>query len=125
MNTISYPNIFNKNNKNLTTSLSYSIDSINESLKSIFYVNKGELLGDPSYGTRIREKLFNVKTPTLINELKTEIAENINYYIPRIQTSESNIKIFSNPNNTQFKITVGYIIKPNSEFSYYDIIITN
>ena len=60
MNTISFPKMFNKNNYSMYTSLSYDIESINESLKAIFSINKAELFGDPNYGSNISELLFNI-----------------------------------------------------------------
>ena len=123
MNMISYPNIFGKNNKNTSTNLSYGYKSINESIRALFYVNKGELLGDPSYGTTLIEKIFELKTTTCINEIKQLIADYINRYIPRIHVSTDMIKVYGNPNNTKYKITIRYMLNPNSEYNYFEIII--
>lgn len=125
MNTISFPNMFNKNNRLLKTSLSNDIESINESLTTIFHVNKGELLGDPSYGSTIREKIFNLKTNANLIELKEDIVNLVNKFVPRIQTNSSLITIYSNPNDTQYKITIKYIVKPNKDYNYFETIISN
>lgn len=124
MNKISYPNIFNKNNQNLSTELSYSYEAINESLKSIFYVNQGELLGDPTYGSKIRMYLFELKTQTSISEIKEMIVSDISKYIPTIIVDTENIHIYTNPNNTQYKITIAYKINKNSEYSYFETIVS-
>ncbi len=124
MNKISYPNIFNKNNHNLTTELSYSYEAINESLKAMFYVNKGELLGDPSYGTTIRTYLFDLKTQTSISEIKDIIVKNINRLVPVIIVNASDIHIYSDSNNTKYKITIAYKLNKNSEYKYFETIVS-
>lgn len=123
MNTISFPKMFNKNNYSMCTSLSYDIESINESLKAIFSINKGELLGDPNYGSNISELLFNIKNLSNINELKTSIVDIINKFVPRIDTNINNITIYSNPNNNKYKITIKYKVIPNSTYGYFETII--
>lgn len=123
MNKISFPNIFNKNNKSLNTSISYNVNAINESISTLFYVNEGELLGDPSYGTTIRTLLFDVNNPTLISDIKTKIVDYINKYIPIITVDANSIKIYSNSNNTNFKITISYMINATSEYNYYELIV--
>lgn len=126
MNVISYPNIFNKNNRKLSTSLSYNIDAINQSLTAMFYVNQGELLGDPLYGTDIRKCLFDLKTQSLISDIKIKIINYINKHIPNIKTNTNLIKIYSNPNNTQFKITITYQLKTmNDYYNYETVVVSN
>lgn len=123
MNMISFPSMFNKNNKNTTTRLSYGYDSINESIRALFYVNKGELLGDPSYGTTLIEQIFELKTTTSINEIKQLIIQYINTYIPRIYITTDMIKIYANANDNKYKITIRYMLNPNSDYSYFEIIV--
>ena len=123
MNMISFPTMFNKNNKSTTTNLSYGYKSINESIRALFYVNKGELLGDPSYGTTLIEKIFELKTTTSIDEIKELIVQYINKYIPRIYITPDMVKIYSNSNDTKYKITIRYMLNPNSEYNYFEIIV--
>lgn len=123
MNKISYPNMFNKNNFNLSTELSYNYEAINESLKTIFYINKGELLGDPNYGSTIRECLFNLKNETSISEIKSLIVSDIHKYIPTIIVETSDIHIYSDPNNAKYKINIAYRVNKNSEYSYFETIV--
>ena len=124
MNTISFPNIFNKNDSSLSTTLSYDIESINESLNSLFYVNKGELLGDPDYGTELRARLFDLAHPSNIIEIKTEIANIINTKVTRIETNVSMIKIFTNGNNNKYRIVIGYVILNSNKIGTFDTIVT-
>ena len=124
MNKMSYTNMFNNNNQNLSTEISYSYEAINESLKSIFYVNQGELLGDPMYGSKIRTYLFELKTQTSISEIKDMIASDIAKYVPTIIVDVEDIHIYTNPNNTQYKITIAYKINKKSQYSYFETILS-
>ena len=125
MNTISFPKIFNINNGYTSTSLSYNYKSTNESLAAMFHVNQGELLGDPSYGTKLKEHMFDVKTPRSVQELKIDILEYIEKSIPSIYVDGSRIKIYSNPNNNQYKITISYYIKSTMEENTFETIMVN
>lgn len=124
MSTISFPNIFNKNDNSLSTTLSYAVESINESLNTIFYVNKGELLGDPTYGNSLKERLFDLANPMNIIELKAEIVNIINNSGLDIETNESLISIYTNGNNNKYRITIGYIISNSNEINMFDTVIT-
>lgn len=123
MNTISFPNMFNIINNKLSTNLSYNIKSINESLKSLLLTSPGELLGDPAYGCRMKEKIFDIKSFNDIHEIKSLIIEAVNKYVPRIHLIHSNIIIFNNPNNNKYKISLRYTIKNTNEVGNLDIII--
>ena len=121
MNTISFPYMFNKNKYTLSTSLSYDYQSTNECLKSLLLTNPGELLGDPEYGCRLLLNLFDVKTSSSIDDLKSNILFAINKYIPEI--SVNNIRIFSNSNNNKYKITINYTLKPYKDDVVFELII--
>lgn len=123
MNTISFPKMFNKNKYTLSISLSEYIKSINESLTSLIMTNPGELLGDPAYGCGLRQKLFDIKYNENINELKSILVQSIKKYIPSIYVDNSYIKIYSSPNNNNYKITIKYIIKQYNENGEYELIV--
>lgn len=124
MNTISFPNIFNKNNLSSMTNISHGYESIHNSLSAIFNVNKGELLGDPSYGTKIREKLFDLNTPTNMGEIKQMIILYIERFIPQIYVNSSMIKIYTD-GDSHYKITIRYKIKNSGEQNDYEVILSN
>jgi len=111
MNMISFPKMFNINNGKLSTQYLYDVDSINQSLKSIFYCNKGELLGDPSYGTNIIKSVFELKTNKTLSEVKEIIIETIKTYVPTINVNLSDIIIYDNANTGAYKINITYTIK--------------
>lgn len=123
MNTISFPNMFNKNKYTLAVSLSEYIKSINESLTSLIMTNPGELLGDPAYGCGLRQKLFDIKYDESVNELKLILVQSIKKYVPTIYVDNSSIKIYSSPNNNHYKITINYMIKQYNENGEYELVI--
>lgn len=123
MNTISFPNMFNKNKYTLAVSLSEYIKSINESLTSLIMTNPGELLGDPAYGCGLKQKLFDIKYDENVNELKAILVQSIKKYVPIIHVDNSSIKIYSSPNNNHYKITINYIVKQYNENGEYELVI--
>ena len=122
-NTISFPHMFYATNKKSSVGLSYSIKSTNESLKSLLMTKPGELMGDPAYGCGLREKLFDIKSVHNIADLKNIILTAILRYLPRISTTQSQIKIYSNPNDNRYKITITYSLMPYSDLNTFSLII--
>lgn len=123
MNTISFPNMFDKNKYTLAVSLSEYIKSINESLTSLIMTNPGELLGDPAYGCGLKQKLFDIKYDENVNELKSILVKSIKKYVPIIHVDNSSIKIYSSPNNNHYKITINYIVNQYNENGEYELVI--
>lgn len=123
MNTISFPKMFDVNNSKLSTNLSYDYKSIHESLTSLLLTSPGELLGDPAYGCGIKDKLFDVKSNTNVNELKEIIVRAIIKYLPQIRVSNGSIKIYSNVNNNQYKIIIGYRLADSPENQTFELIL--
>lgn len=121
MNTISFPNMFNKNKNDVTTSLSYNYESINESIKSLLSTNPGELLGDPLYGCGLKQKLFDLKTNANISELKNIIQNDIQKYVPGIVIND--IKIYSSENDNKYKITINYRLKQSYDSKTFEIVL--
>ena len=123
MNTISFPRMFDVNNNKLSTNLSYNITSINESLTSLMLTSPGELLGDPAYGCGIKDKLFDIKFNTNVNELKSIIVNAVTKYLPQIKVNHNLIKIYHNPNDNKYKIVIGYQLKTSAENQTYELIL--
>lgn len=121
MNTISFPNMFNKNKNDVMTSLSYNYESINESIKSLLSTNPGELLGDPLYGCGLKQKLFDLKTNANISELKNIIQNDIQKYVPGIVISD--IKIYSSENDNKYKITINYRLKQSYDSETFETVL--
>ena len=125
INTISFPNMFNRTNNNIQTHGITSILSINQSLKTLLSVNTGELLGDPAYGTQIKSLLFELNNSGNQYIAKKMICEKILKYEPRISTNENLIKIYFEPNSSKYKISIGYYLKQFNELQTFEMIINN
>ena len=124
MSTISFPIMFNKNKYNLRTSLSYNIQSVNESLKSLLSTRTYELLGDPDYGCDIINQLFDLQGQHNIYELKQTVANAINKYLPFIICSTEDIKIYSDDKG-HYAITVHYYLPDKTTQNTTTIILGN
>lgn len=124
MSTISFPTMFNKNKYNLRTSLSYNIQSVNESLKSLLSTRTYELLGDPNYGCDIINQLFDLQGQPNIYELKQTVINAINKYLPFIICSTEDIKIYSDDKG-HYAITVHYYLPDRTTQDTTTIILGN
>lgn len=123
MNTISFPTMFDVNNAKLSTNLSYSYQSIHESLTSLMMTSPGELLGDPAYGCGIKDMLFDIKSTINVSELKSVIVRAIEKYLPQIKVSTSSIKIFNNQNTNQYKLIIGYTLINSYENQTFELVL--
>lgn len=111
--TIGFPEMFNsRTGKTRTVSL---VQSINESLDCLMKSQKGELYGDPYYGTKLRALLFSPISVGLKEELKLDLEEAIKIYEPRIKVS--NIDITTEDTTVNITITY-YIVQSMFEGSY-------
>ena len=123
MSTLSFPNMFDINRNIMTTKISYGVQSISESLKSLLSTNPGELLGDPRYGCGLQLKLFDIKSDINITELKNIVYEAIKRYIPQIIVNHTDIAFYSNSDNNKYKITISYKISTTNESQYFEMVL--
>ena len=75
------------------TELSQEIHSVNESIRLILTTAKGELFGDPVFGSRLYEYLFDPTVENLDYLIATEIVECLNTFESRISIKNSDVKI--------------------------------
>ena len=114
---IKYPETFNLISGK--TDLDEYIVSINRCLGLLLTTAKGELLGDPDFGCRLYEMLFNQYSDTFQESIKEEIVETVNKYETRIKLYKNNIDITENKVNgrNSYTITIRYTVKNNSQQS--------
>ena len=114
---IKYPNTFSLTQGN--TLLADEIESINQSIALILSTSKGELFGDPTFGSTIKEFFYDYVGESMNQELIYTISEELNDQEPRIIVSPSNIGVTTE--NSTVKITITYDLKYTditSEFTY-------
>ena len=107
---IKYPVTFNLTSGK--TDLDELTTSINRCVALILTSAKGELLGDPDYGSRLYELLFNQYSDDLQDMIKTEIVESISKYETRIKVRDTDITIEQeeNADRNAFNIHISYTV---------------
>lgn len=91
------------------TELAREIESINQSIKLLLTSAKGELFGDPSFGSRLLEYIFEYSGETLYSLLQQEIIEVLTTQDTRVSVEERDITF--NEDGTTLKINIKYSIK--------------
>lgn len=89
--TIAHPHIFNKVSGE--TTLEEGLQSIRTSLRLLLSTAKGELLGDPNYGTDLRTLLYQYKSVGLEDEVRREVLTAVRLYERRVSLDSSDIDI--------------------------------
>lgn len=75
------------------TQLSREVGAINQSIRLILTTAKGELFGDPNFGCRLHEIMFDYAGPSTDQSIRNEIVTALNQQEPRIFIQENDIKI--------------------------------
>lgn len=117
--TIKYPITFNLISGK--TDLSDYTDSINQCIGLILTTGKGELLGDPNFGSRLYEMLFEQYSDTLQNQIKEEIVDSITAFEKRVSVSMDDVTIeqVENADRNKFHITIHYEVYNNKKTGTY------
>lgn len=69
------------------------INSINQSIRHILTTAKGELFGDPDFGSRLYEYLFEFEGDALSQILIEEIVQELNAQESRITVSSNDVSV--------------------------------
>lgn len=91
MNTFTFNKMFNAQTGK--TMVSSGEESINDCLAMLISTCRGELLGDPNFGTDIKKYLMNYKGEPLYQLVKDDIVRAIKSYEKRALVSDTNIKL--------------------------------
>lgn len=121
-NTVSFPRIFST----ITGKSTFSVGttSINESLETLLLTSKGELLGDPEFGTHILKYIHEYDDNIVNDFLTTDIVRAIATYMSKlIIVSEEDVSIFSNEENIYIRIQ--YYINKTDSIGTYELVILN
>lgn len=119
--TIPYYKIFNKQTGRSQTVSNRK--SIQDNLTMLYLTSKGELLGDPDYGTNIKKYVINNRGMLLQDRIKEDIVNATFKYEKRVLLSEDDVIINENfgsdPN--YIEIRVQYTIKETGEIDYIEL----
>lgn len=112
---IKYPITFNITSGK--TDLDNLTTSINKCIGLILTTAKYELLGDPDFGCRLYELLFNQYSNDLEKTIKSEIVQSLTRYEKRITVYETDIEIVhvDNADRNAFNITITYTINETNK----------
>lgn len=107
-NSIAIHNTFDFNTGK--TNISKTINSINDCIGLILCTGKGELLGDPSFGSRLYEMLYDLVTTDYLDDVKKEIIQSIYQFESRVVITENDIDIVKSQdtNNNRYTISIKY-----------------
>lgn len=83
-------------------------DSIKTSLINYFLTNKGERYLNPSFGSTLREKLFQNINSDLEGEIQSIVKNALEIYFPRVKANK--ILIESDTDNNLIKFYLSYSI---------------
>lgn len=92
-----------------STDLSKEIESINQSISLILTSSKGELFGDPEYGSNLYGYIYDLSGSALYCALRTEIVDCLSRQESRIVVNENDISF--EESEFTLKIKIGYTIR--------------
>ena len=90
MRSIAFPKMFNRT----VTNLVIDYDATLQNLKMLLWSAKGELFGDPYYGTSLRKYLYDQNDTVLQDILIDDIYTAIKVFMPQIIIERKDVKIF-------------------------------
>lgn len=93
-------------------------DYIGTNLKLLLLTAKGELFGDPSYGTHIKKYLFDINNSATQDLIKEEIISAVTLYMPMISIARTDVTFIVD--GTKLSINLG--ITKNSNV-YTDLLL--
>lgn len=120
---ISYPTTFDIDSG--VTKLDSDYLSINMCLALLLTTAKNELLGDPDFGCRLYELLFDQASDDLLDEIKDDIVENVKKFETRVTVNREDIEIKhqENTDRNAYTITITYRINNTQRTNTTDIIL--
>jgi phage baseplate assembly protein W len=95
-------------NKSVFTSNYQTKDSIKNNLINYFLTNRGERYLNPTFGSILREKLFENVNSDLEDEIRTIVENALEIYFPRVEPKD--IIISSDTDNNLIKFYLSYTI---------------
>lgn len=103
MKSIQFPEMFTRTVTNTVS----DYDATLQNLKMLLWSEKGELFGDPYYGTGIKRYLYDQNDAVLVDILIDDIYTAISLFMPQIKVERNDIQLIrSNKGEVSAKIKV-------------------
>ena len=102
---IGFPDIFNESKVNLYE----GTEAVKSDLYLLLGSEKGQLIGDPAFGTKLKPILWDQAHRNIAEELvKDEIFQSIYSYMPQVDFSRNNIEVSIQDNYMNVSIHVAH-----------------
>jgi phage baseplate assembly protein W len=118
---IKFPFLFSKLEGK--TDIDTNFVSINRSIALILLTGKGELFGNPNFGSNLKLYQFREVTPEVQQRLSEEIVNSIIEFENRVTITNNDIQIEQAPNSDTLKISISYILKNSNALGNTQILI--
>lgn len=118
MKSIAFPNIFNRTYVNVVE----DHDATLQNLKLLLMSNKGEMFGDPYFGTNLKRFLFDQNDVVLKDLLIDDIYVAIKLFMPQIIVERKDIVIKSD-HRSRVSVMIRAINQLDFTTSMYNIIL--
>lgn len=107
------------------TDLDDNIISINRCLGLLLTSAKGELFGQPDFGSRLYEMLFDQYSQTYEEAVKQEIVDTITKYETRISIGTNDVTIKENTDGLRnsYSITIHYVVSNSLQENEFNVIV--
>jgi len=92
MRSIAFPEIFTRT----TTNIVEDYDATLQNLKLLIWSEKGELFGDPYYGTGLKRYLYDQNDVVLQDILLDDLYTAIKLFMPQLEFERTDIKLIRN-----------------------------
>ena len=89
MKSINFPEMFTRTSTNIVE----DYDATLQNLKLLVYSEKGELFGDPYYGTGLKRYLYDQNDVVLQDILLDDLFTAIKLFMPQLQFERKDIKL--------------------------------
>jgi len=118
MKSIQFPEMFTRTVTNTVN----DYDATLQNLKMLLWSEKGELFGDPYFGTGIKKYLYDQNDVVLIDILIDDIYTAITLFMPQIRVDRKDIQLFRS-NKGQVTAKIKALNKADFSTDMYNIVL--
>ena len=118
MKSIAFPKMFNES----STKIVSDYDATLSNLKLLLMSEKGELLGDPYFGVRLKAYFFNQNNKVLKDLLIDEIYNAVSVFMPQLNINRKDIDIIKTE-RAELNITIKAINRVDFTTNTYNLVL--
>ena len=118
MKSISFPHMFTRT----TTNLVEDYDATLQNLKMLLWSEKGELFGDPYYGTGLKKYLYDQNDNILQDILLDDLYTAIKLFMPQLSLERKDVKLVRGAKG-ELSVTIRAINKADFTTNMYSIVL--